>query len=51
MENPATWGPAEHAINDAYGKWFERHDKGYVGLSLARAIADALRDADLLKEN
>lgn len=54
MENPATWGEAEHIIHDA----IKRHENGlaedratgqfHAGLSLVMQIADALRAEDLL---
>lgn len=49
MENPATWGPAEKIIEQVL------HDhaklpRGTCGLSVNRKIADALREAGLLKE-
>jgi hypothetical protein len=50
MENPATWGRAEGIISRAYAEWSESRNKGIIGLSLARQIADALRDAGLLIE-
>lgn len=46
MENPATWGPVEHAINEAIEEHWERRDE--EGLSLARTIADSLREKGLL---
>jgi hypothetical protein len=51
MENPATWGPAEKVVDDAYERWFRLRSQGYCGLSLARQITDALREAGLLKED
>lgn len=50
MENPATWGRSERVIQDAYGAWSAARNKGVAGLSLARHIADALRDEGLLAE-
>jgi hypothetical protein len=50
MENPATWGRAERVISDAYEDWWKGHSRGRVGLSLARQIADALRNAGLLRD-
>ena len=49
MENPATWGPVEHAINEAIAEHRAR-DKEVIGLSLVRTIADALRAKGLLVE-
>ena len=49
MENPATWGEAEHVVNNA----LREHDSlpvGFCGLSRARRITDALREAGLLME-
>jgi hypothetical protein len=43
MENPATWGPLEHAIDDAIKKAEEDRAQGVVGLSEVRRIADAVR--------
>lgn len=59
MENPATWGQAEKVINSVLQGIFTRdrsivardRDEAVCGLSHARLIADALRDADLLKED
>jgi|CZKW01.1.fsa_nt_gi hypothetical protein len=52
MENPATWGRAEHVINEALKEYdWEINTAGgglIIGLSLPRRIADALREADLL---
>jgi len=48
MENPATWGRAEHVIHRAITEWFEGRDQGVVGLSQTRFIADALRNEGLL---
>jgi hypothetical protein len=50
MENPATWGDAEKVIHDALYRAAEAQAAGICGLSTARRIADALRDAELLKE-
>jgi hypothetical protein len=48
MENPSTWGEAEKIVNDAYSQWCEDMERRLIGLSLARRITDALRDAGLL---
>lgn len=52
MENPATWGNAEHVIDQAFRDLEEdlRAGTAVIGLSLTRRIADALRKADLLKD-
>ena len=54
MENPATWGPAEKIINKVYIDWVENlhkpADERVTGLSLYRQVADALREAGLLKD-
>lgn len=53
MENPATWGAAENVIRIACDQFYEdvHGDPPIVGLSLPCRIADALRNAGLLKEN
>lgn len=51
MENPTSWGPAEHVVQDAYRGWSEARDSGVCGASLAITITSALRNADLLKED
>lgn len=55
MENPATWGPAERIIDEILGKiilgWGKSGEEITCGLSAARQIADALRNAGLLKED
>lgn len=56
MENPAGHGPAEKIIRAVYKDWWENvmapavGRQPRIGLSLERQIADALRDAGLLKE-
>lgn len=53
MENPATWGPAEHIIRkvlDAYWKLQDESDEAWCGMSLEMQITTALRDAHLMKE-
>ncbi len=47
MENPATWGKAEHVVNDTIAEHDQvmRMSPGLCGLSLARRITDALREA------
>jgi hypothetical protein len=51
MENPATWGTAENVIHNVIVKDHYAKQEGEVGLSLPRQIADALREAGLLKED
>lgn len=51
MENPATWGKAEHVVNDALAESDRAMLGGLIGLSLTRRITDALREAGLLKED
>lgn len=43
MENPATWGPLERAINRAIRQAREDREADVVGLSEVRLIADAVR--------
>lgn len=52
MENPTTWGVAEHVIHDVMVKdhYAKQEEPGLCGLSLPRQIADALREAGLLNE-
>ncbi len=47
MENPATWGEAEHIVSRVIVA-YEQRDPHIVGLSLTRQITDALREAGLL---
>lgn len=49
MENPATWGEAEHIVNKTINAFFAR-DLDICGLSLEKQITDALRQAELLKD-
>lgn len=42
-ENPATWGPLEHAIKAALEQHHQAQLDGRVGLSSVRLIADAVR--------
>lgn len=51
MENPLTWGDAEKIVNKAYRTWYDNHAGKIIGLSLARTITDALREAGLLAEH
>jgi hypothetical protein len=56
MENPDTWGKAEHTVSNVIEQYFLDKRKAMetgqfrAGLSLARQITDALRAAGLLKE-
>ena len=53
MENPATWGPAEHIVRsvlDKYWKLQDDSDGPYCGMSLEMQITTALREAHLMKE-
>lgn len=51
MENPATWGLTEEIIDTAIRKNQEEADAfGRIGWSLAKGIAEALRNAGLLNE-
>lgn len=51
MENPATWDLTEEIIGTAIRKNQEEADAfGRIGWSLAKDIAEALRNAGLLKE-
>lgn len=43
MENPASWGVLEHAINDAIGEYYIARNRGVVGASLTMCIANAVR--------
>lgn len=50
MENPATWGRAEHIVQDVLRRREDSRASGEFrcGLSLARQITDALRAEGLL---
>lgn len=52
MENPATWGEAEHIVNKVlHERQADRQkpiEEQVIGLSLVRQITDALRQAGLL---
>lgn len=51
MEDPASWGKAEHVINEALMEIAQAEADGpRFGFSKAHRIASALRQADLLKE-
>jgi hypothetical protein len=49
MENPMTWGEAERIVDTEYKRWWRDREDGMCGLSLARRVTDALRDAGLLE--
>lgn len=49
MENPQTWGRLEREIEGALVLSHERQEKGIIGLSTVRIIADTLREAGLVK--
>lgn len=54
MENPASWGPAEHAVEQALQAYDENQARPpgerTIGLSLNRQLTDALRREGLLRE-
>jgi len=50
MENPATWGVAEKVIHSVLAGRIQPGEGSRSGLSVAPQIADALREAGLLKE-
>lgn len=50
MENPASWGRAEHVISETYIEWQEARERGAVGGSLAMTIANALRREGIIDE-
>jgi hypothetical protein len=43
MENPATWGALEHAVDAALDRAEASHATGVIGLSRTRQVADAVR--------
>lgn len=58
MENPATWGEAEHIVSRILDEDYRhRHQvaqgeaEPLCGFSLERRITDALRDAGFLSED
>lgn len=55
MENPATWGPAEHVVREVLSRHYENlrrpSEERQAGLSLERKITDALREAGLLRRD
>ena len=50
MENPATWTAAEHVIGQALEQSYDDTAAGILGQSAVRMIADALREAGMLRE-
>ena len=50
MENPATWGEAEKIIDRTLTAGNRAALRGEVGWSLAKQIAEALREACLLRD-
>jgi hypothetical protein len=52
MENPATWGKAEHIVDGVLESHFEAMTSAdlVTGPSLTRRITDALRAEGLLRE-
>ncbi|MFS0885291.1 hypothetical protein [Aeromicrobium sp. 179-A 4D2 NHS] len=52
MENPASWGPAEHAVSEVLRRWRENEAKPpleqHIGHSLEMQITNALRREGLL---
>jgi hypothetical protein len=50
MEDPATWGQAEKIVRKVLREDYasRRQEQPVIGLSLARRITDALREAGLL---
>ena len=51
MENPRTWGPVEKTIHEAFKKWEQGTEQMLCGLSLEMTIANALREAGLVRED
>lgn len=51
MENPATWGKAEHVVHEALRVADAVRMDFVCGLSVERQITDALRAAGLLRED
>ena len=50
MENPQSWGLAEHVVDEAIQQWTLGRSKGQCGYSQAMQITTALRREGLLKE-
>ena len=48
MENPNTWTDLERGIQQVIDEHARTWDKGAVGLSLARTLADYVRERDRL---
>lgn len=44
MENPNTWTDLEHGIQAILDKYTKEHARGMVGLSMARTLADYVRE-------
>lgn len=44
MENPDTWTDLEHGIEQVLSKHYEDDIYGVIGLSLARKLADYVRE-------
>ena len=51
MEDPQTWTQVEQVIDQTLKDWHYYRKEGLVGFSQARLIADALRDAGLLRDS
>ena len=51
VENPQTWGHAEHIVNRALEQHEAGKRQGVIGLSVVRKITDALRAEGLLNED
>lgn len=49
-EDPASWGPLEVAISEAIRDANAARERGLIGLSTVRRIADRLRDQGLVVE-
>lgn len=50
MENPDTWGQAEKVIHKAHQDYWTARREGKIGLSLPLQVANALREAGLLRD-
>jgi hypothetical protein len=50
MENPATWGRAEHVVSEALAQSDKNRLERRMGFSTTRLITDALRREGLLHE-
>lgn len=51
MENPATWGRAEHVVSEALAQSDKNKLERRMGFSTTRLITDALRREGLLHED